>query len=185
MLWWDRERAVDSNLFKQFLESNNIKLYHTYSEIKVSVVERVIRTLKTKCERIKTQYSLENKPYNLIEVLPVMLKQYNEIDCHSTIGMTPTEASNKSNEEQLKQKYQSRYDNYQPEERKNFEVGDHVRISSMKSLFEKGYTHNWSKEVFVINSVQETKPATYLLKDLSGEPVLGAFYGLELLHTSA
>ena len=41
------------------------KLYHTYSEIKVSVAERVIRTLKTKCERIKTQYSLENKRYNL------------------------------------------------------------------------------------------------------------------------
>jgi hypothetical protein len=52
------------------------------------VAERVIRTLKTKCERIKTQYALENdgraatsgthdKPYNLIEILPEMLKQYN------------------------------------------------------------------------------------------------------------
>ena len=105
MLWWDRERAIDSNLFKSFLDKNDVKLYHTYSEIKVSVAERVIRTLKTKCERIKTQYSLENKTYNLIEVLPVVLKQYNEVDIHSTIGMTPAQASDISNYDLIKERY--------------------------------------------------------------------------------
>ena len=31
-----------------------------------------------------------------------------------------------------------------------FKVGDHVRISKYKNIFAKGYTPNWSDEVFVI-----------------------------------
>ena len=31
-----------------------------------------------------------------------------------------------------------------------FKVGDHVRISTYKNIFAKGYAPNWSEEVFVI-----------------------------------
>ena len=31
-----------------------------------------------------------------------------------------------------------------------FKVGDHVRISKYKNIFAKGYTPNWSEEVFAI-----------------------------------
>ena len=31
-----------------------------------------------------------------------------------------------------------------------FKIGDHVRISKYKNIFYKGYTPNWSEEVFVI-----------------------------------
>ena len=31
-----------------------------------------------------------------------------------------------------------------------FKVGDHVIISKYKNIFAKGYTPNWSEEVFVI-----------------------------------
>ena len=34
-----------------------------------------------------------------------------------------------------------------------FKVGDHVRISKYKNISAKGYTPNWSKEVFVIKKV--------------------------------
>lgn len=44
----------------------------------------------------------------------------------------------------------------------------------------EGYAQSWSDELFVIDKVQRTFPWTYLLKDLKGEPVLGAFYELEL-----
>jgi hypothetical protein len=53
----------------------------------------------------------------------------------------------------------------------------------MKSIFDKGYKHNWSKEIFVVHQVQHTKPTTYLLKDLSGDVVEGAFYAQELSST--
>ena len=37
-------------------------------------------------------------------------------------------------------------------------VGSHIRISKYKSIFDKGYTPNWSKEVFVIKKVKNTVP---------------------------
>ena len=33
---------------------------------------------------------------------------------------------------------------------RKFKVGDHVRISKFKNIFAKGYTPNWSEEIFFI-----------------------------------
>ena len=35
-----------------------------------------------------------------------------------------------------------------------FKVGDYVRISKYKNTFAKGYTPNWSEEIFVINRIK-------------------------------
>ena len=37
-----------------------------------------------------------------------------------------------------------------------FKVGDHVRISKNKNIFSKGYTQNWSEEVFVFSKIKNT-----------------------------
>ena len=50
-----------------------------------------------------------------------------------------------------------------------YEIGDHVRISKYKSIFAKGYTTNWSGEVFVIIEVKNTVPWEYVVNDLNGE----------------
>ena len=50
-----------------------------------------------------------------------------------------------------------------------FKVGDHVRISKYKNIFAKGYTPNWSEEVFVISKTKNTVPWTYVIDDLNGE----------------
>ena len=51
------------------------------------------------------------------------------------------------------------------------------------NIFAKGYTPNWSKEVFVVNKVQNTVPWTYLIHDLNGEEMKGSFYEQELRKT--
>jgi len=61
-----------------------------------------------------------------------------------------------------------------------FKVGDSVRVRKYKSVFEKGYTPNWTTEVFKIVNVQRTNPVTYLLKDYHGKSIAGAFYEYEL-----
>ena len=61
-----------------------------------------------------------------------------------------------------------------------FKFGDHVRISEYKKLFAKGYTQNWSEEVFVVNKIKDTAPWTYVISDLNGENIAGSFYGKEL-----
>jgi hypothetical protein len=64
-----------------------------------------------------------------------------------------------------------------------FAVGDRVRISKVKSLFEKGYEPNWSIEIFTIIEAKPTKPYTYLLKDYQDEIIKGTFYEEELQKT--
>ena len=61
-----------------------------------------------------------------------------------------------------------------------FKVGDHVRISKYKNIFAKGYTPNWSEEVFVIKIIKNTFPWTYVIDDLNGEEITGIFYEKEL-----
>ena len=52
-----------------------------------------------------------------------------------------------------------------------FEIADHARISKYKNIFAKGYTPDWSEEVFVVNAIQNTVPWTYLINDLNGKEI--------------
>ena len=36
-----------------------------------------------------------------------------------------------------------------------FKVGDRVRISKFKNIFAKGYTPNWSREIFIVNKIND------------------------------
>ena len=62
-----------------------------------------------------------------------------------------------------------------------FAIGDKVRISKYKKqVFDKGYTPNWTEEIFVIDKVLPTKPVMYSIVDLMGESIKGSFYEQEL-----
>ena len=63
-------------------------------------------------------------------------------------------------------------------------IGDHVRTSKYKNIFAKGYTPNWSEDVFVIKKVRNTVPSTYVINDLNGEEIIGTFYEKELQKTN-
>ena len=60
------------------------------------------------------------------------------------------------------------------------QIGDNVRISKYKNVFAKGYTPNWSEEVFAIKKVKNTVPWTYVISDLKGEGIVRTFYEKEL-----
>ena len=65
-----------------------------------------------------------------------------------------------------------------------FKVGDHVRISKYENIFAKGYTANWSEELFVIQNFKKAVPWTYVINDLNGEEIIGTFYEKELQKTN-
>ena len=65
-----------------------------------------------------------------------------------------------------------------------FKVGDSVRISKYKNIFAKGYTPNWSEEVFILNKIKNTVPWTHAINDLNGEEITGSFYEKELQKTN-
>ena len=65
-----------------------------------------------------------------------------------------------------------------------FKVGDHAKISKYKNISAKGYTLNWSGEVFVVSKIKNTVPWTYVINDLNGEEIIGTLYEKELEKTN-
>ena len=64
-----------------------------------------------------------------------------------------------------------------------FKVGDRVRKSNFKNTFAKGYTPNWSKEIFIVDKINDTVPYTYNLKNLNDEEIIRSFYDRKLQKT--
>ena len=62
-----------------------------------------------------------------------------------------------------------------------FKVNARVGITKYKNIFGEGDSENWSREIFIINSVLKTNPCTYKIKDLNGEKIIGSLYEKELL----
>ena len=143
-------------------------MYSTYNEGKPAVAERFIRTLKNKLYKNMTA-SNENVYYN---VLDDVVSEYNNTK-HSTIKMKPMDV--KDNERV--------YIDEHNEKDSKFKIGDRVRISKFKNIFAKGYTPNWSKEIFIVDKINDTVPYTYNIKDLNGEKIIGSFYDKELQKT--
>ena len=61
-----------------------------------------------------------------------------------------------------------------------YKLGDYVRISKYKNIFAKGYTPNWSEEVFIIEKVKNTVLWTYVINDLNSDEIVGTFDEKEL-----
>ena len=52
---------------------------------------------------------------------------------------------------------------------RKFKINDRVRITKYKNIFSKGYIDNWSREIFIIDSVLKINHWTYKIKDLNEE----------------
>ena len=145
-------------------------MYSTYNEGKSVVAERFIRTLKSKI--FKHMTAISKKVY--FDVLDDIVNKYNNT-VHTTIKMKPIDITDDY--------YVESHENPNKKDPK-FKVGDYVRISKYKNIFAKGYTPNWSEEVFVIKKIKNTVPWTYVINDLNGEVVIGSFHEKELQKTS-
>ena len=174
-LWTDKGSEFISKHFKDFLKRHNITLYHTQNEEKSSVVERWNRTIKNKMWKM---FSANNNTVYW-DKLDKLVDDYNNRK-HSSIKMSPSEVSKKENEKQvLTNLYEDEI--FLKPEKPKFSIGDKVRISKYKRrVFDKGYTPNWTEEVFVVDKVVLTKPVTYNVVDILGEKVEGSFYEKEL-----
>ena len=65
-----------------------------------------------------------------------------------------------------------------------FKIGDIMGISIYKNIFAKGYSPDWSEEVFVIEKVQTFAPEAYVIIDLKSDLIVGTFYEKESKNTS-
>ena len=100
------------------------------------------------------------------DALDDIVGKYNNT-VHKTIKMKPIEVTDDSYAE---------YNEFLNKKDPKFKVGDNVRISKYKNIFAKGYTQNWSEEVFIINKIKNRVPWTYVISDSNGEEITGSFY---------
>ena len=164
-IWVGQGSEFCNNVFKKWLSDNDIIMYSTYNESKSVVAEIFIRTLKNKLYKHTTAIG-ENVYY---DVLDDVVNEYNSTK-HSTIKMKPIDVIDN------KRVYIDEHN----QKDSIFKVGDRVRIYKFKNIFAKGYTPNWSKEIFIVDEINDTVPYTYNLKDLSDEEIIGSFYDKEL-----
>ena len=160
-IWVHKGGEFYNNSFKKWLQGNDIAMCSTHNEGKSVVGEKFIRTIKNKIYKYMT--SISKNVY--IDKLDDIVNEYSNT-YHRTIKINPIDVKGNT------------FINIAKEVKDNdpkCKVGDHVRISKYKTIFVKGYTPNWSEEVFVIKEIKNTVPWTYFINDLNGEEIIGTF----------
>lgn len=164
-----------NSTFQTLMKTYNINHYSSFSTKKASIVERLIKMVKNKLYK---SFSLNGNYKWLGSTLEDILKTYNNT-IHRTIRCKPVDV-NKSNESVIKENIKKTYKHISIKRLPKFKVGDCVRISKYKHNFEKGYTPNWSTELFTIKKINKTIPVTYHIEDQRKKDIVGAFYEQEL-----
>lgn len=182
----DKGREFTGAAFQNVLKKHDIKFRVARNpDIKCSIVERVIRTLK---ERMYRYFSYKNtKRY--VDVIQKIVHGYNNT-VHSGTKMKPSEVNffnaMEARKNLIKRSLSQTVNKNKTAERAyalavKYEPGEYVRISRTKNTFEPGYEKNYSEEVFVIERVSHRQGLrTYILTDLNGEEIDGFFYPQEL-----
>ena len=140
-IWMDKDSEFYNASVNKWLKDNDIVMYSTHNEGKSVVAERFIKTLKSKIYKYTT--SISKNVY--IDKLNDIVDEYNNT-YHITTKMKPIDVKDNTYIDLGKE-----VNDNDPK----FKVGDHVRISKHKKIFAKGYTPNWSEEVFVIKKVKK------------------------------
>lgn len=160
-----------NDIFQKLMKAYSINHYSTYSSKKASIVERLIKSLK---ERIFKDFSFNGNYVWWNKTLHHVIESYNHKK-HRTTGFKPVDVK-KSLEPNIRVNIFKSHGNLATLKRPKFKVGDCVRISKYKNCFEKGYTPNWSTELFTVKKMNNTKPYTYHIEDKRKQPILGTFY---------
>ena len=175
MLQTDQGLEFLNKSVQTLLKKHDIHHFSTHNtETKACVVERFNRTLKERMWR----YFTKHRTSRYIDFLQDMVQSYNNTR-HRSMGMAPLQVSYKNQEEVWQRLY-----GHDGKGVPKLRVSDRVRISKYKGKFEKGYTANWSEEIFTIHEVHPSDPPVYRLKDDLGEVLEGTFYEMELQKVS-
>ena len=166
----------------EFYNSEVRKIFHSYginhystptkTKWKASVAERVIRTIKSRLFK----YFKADKTTNWVDILPEFTKNYNSTP-HSSHGFPPEDVTSENRDIVYKKLY--------PQNTLTIvcklKIGDKVRKIRDKTLFEKGYTENWSDEIYKISASRQSNTVCwYKLENLAGEEQEGVWYYYQL-----
>ena len=183
-VWTDAGGEMMNKLFQNTLKTHNITHYTTYNyDIKVSLVERLILTIKRKIYR----YLTEKNTFKYIDVLQDIVKSYNSTN-HRTLGTSPNEVHFKYNQYQIAELFEQMHSYKIPPHPSSLliTIGSSVRVVTLKRIdtFSKKSRRVASRELFKVVKVDVSEsPALYTIEDQSGNEIKGRFYAHELVLT--
>ena len=153
----DRGKEFYNNIFQDYLNKNNIKLYSRNSSYGAVFAERFNRTIRDLLKKI----FFENGDANWIDVLQTITKQYNN-KIHSSTKLSPKNASLKKNEGFVYKNLLDKRKKVKPK----FQINDLVRTADLKKTFSKGDTTNWSYKLYKITEIINDTIPSYKIDSL-------------------
>ena len=157
---------------EEVLDKFAIHHYSIKTKMKASIVERFIRTLKSRLEK----YFVKNETKRWIDVLDQLIDNYNNTP-HRTIGMSP----NKVTDDNANKVFQKMFPDIELQAKPRLHIGDKVRKITEKTIFEKGYKQSWSTEMYRISDVKQSAGRVwYIISDMNGNRQPGIKYYWQL-----
>ena len=153
----DHGKEFYNNIFQDYLNKNDIKLYSKNSSYGAVFAERFNRTIRDLLKKIVFQRG----DAKWIDVLPIITKQYNN-RTHSSKKLSPKDASLKKNDGFV---YKSLLDKRKKVKPK-YQINDLVRTADLKKTFSKGDTTNWSYKLYKIAEIINDTIPTYHIDNL-------------------
>ena len=167
-IWVDKGSEFYNSSMKSWLEKNDIEIYSAHNERKSVLLKDPLGPYKIKFILYITSISKNV----FIDKLDDRVNKY-KYTYHSTIKMKSIDIKQNTYIQSIKE-----INDKSPK----FKIGDNVKISKF-NVFAKGYTPNWSEEVFIIKEVKNTVRWTYAIFGLIGDKIVGTFYEKELQKT--
>ena len=161
-------------IFNTLVDKYGMLMFTLKGPHKASIVERFIRTLKSRIER----YFTEQNTVKWVDILPKISEGLNN-SYQRSIGMTPNEVNFKTRSKV----FENLYGAMGPPTLCKFKIGDRVRIPLNKDIFDKGYSVSWSKEIYkIFDKRTDGEVCYYYIRSLDGSEVPGKrfFYEEEL-----
>lgn len=176
LLQTDQGTEFENRSIRKFYKSHGIHQFSVKSAYKAAIVERFHRTLRGRMFR----YFTKNGTHKWIDVLQDLVNAYNSTK-HRALGnnLAPDMIKKEYNESAI---WQSRNIITKPTGGSNrLKLNDVVRLAKVKKVFDRGYTPNWTEELFTIYAIDKSQsPIMYRVRDSQGVFIEGKFYKSEL-----
>ena len=154
----DRGKEFYNNIFQDFLNKNDIKLYSRNSSYGAVFAEKFNRTIRDLLK--KPVFEKGNSDW--VNILPTITKQYNN-KVHSSTKLTPVQASLIKNEGFVYKNIIDERNKIKPK----FQINDFVRVADLKKTFSKGDTTNWFYELYKITEIINDTIPSYKINNLT------------------
>ena len=185
MIRTDRGMEFRSKEVKAYLKSQNV--HHFYAldtETKANYAERLIKTLKHKMFR----YMMKNRTKRYVDILQDIVHSYNHT-IHRSLGATPASITKEKEGKSRLQQYllrqvttkRSTMPKKKARQKYKFKISQTVRLSHVRSVFDREYSQKWTGEIFKIGTrFRREGVPVYTILVWDNERVEGTFYEAEL-----